>query len=491
MSLLLDALKEAQKQRNNAPDLSRSEPDNNVVEESPVEASAVEQGIVEDELELELELELDLETDSSPGAEGGEPTQIATSEPSPENSPKNEAQEIADSSNMHSLHSANAVFRNRRGGKSKRPLVIASTVLCLVLLSFVSYVFFFTESSPPPSIKPQVKQSPGQTAENGNTQPFANTGSKTQNTEVKTKVNKVVASAVVTTAAKIEPLRMSGVGKKDALGGHESVQPGARAVGITGGLSDGEVEKTVVAKKNLLALQSPVIVNPAIGQPSNKNAEKTSVKANIGADQRAELTGIHIRKRRIPAKRNKNLELAQKSLFRGDVDSAEHGFTGVLAASPKNITALMGMASIAQLKGQNDWAQLYYQRVLAENPQHLRARVGVLNLTNSLSLEVGSALKQLIQENPEQTFLYASLGDYYLKRAEWHAAQKAYFTAFSRDSMNADYAYNLGICLDQMAKAKLAMDFYRQALELSHTSSASFDAVVLEARIAVLTGTLQ
>ena len=144
------------------------------------------------------------------------------------------------------------------------------------------------------------------------------------------------------------------------------------------------------------------------------------------------------------------------------------------------------MANLSVTKGQHDRAQFYYQGVLAQSPENLNARAGLLNLASSTSLDVGSALQQLLRESPEKPFLHASLGDYYLKRGEWPAAQAAYFDAFSRDPKNANYAYNLAISLDQMAKPKLALQFYQQALNLEKARPAHFDKAVLVARITVL-----
>jgi len=56
------------------------------------------------------------------------------------------------------------------------------------------------------------------------------------------------------------------------------------------------------------------------------------------------------------------------------------------------------------------------------------------------------------------------------------AAQAAYFQAYNLQPDNPDYAYNLAIGLEHLEQQKLALTYYRKALELSFQKGrAGFD----------------
>ncbi|OUS10386.1 hypothetical protein A9Q89_11205 [Gammaproteobacteria bacterium 53_120_T64] len=514
MSLLLDALKEAQKQRQVRAAGEQSELDDH----DTLPLNENEEAL---ELELELDLELavpaeeeptalvseDISADSRPALTASLQSETAAglvasdvprdvsssdatsnpplpleAQPSADSSPVLERPALGTRVNIDSAHSANAVFRNRGGLKEKRPLVIALVLLCLVSLAVMAYVFFLANEyslAPPKAVGVQKMSSPA------------------------TPVGALAVAGDVTT-------RNGAAGVNNASLPAEGT---AKAAVITVSPSPDEVERPAAQENPApsLAEQSQVSVKV----PSNKQNEESNT-AQSSAKQRPELavasnpralrtepepaqdavtasqvgfSGIQIHKRRIPEKRNEQLRLAEEALHGGQLHRAEVGFSAVLKTSPANVTALLGMANVLVMQGQHQQAQLFYRQVLVVNPQHLRARAGLLGLASSSSLSIGSGLQQLIEENPAQAFLHASLGNYYLKRREWGAAQEAYFDAFSRDAKNADYAYNLAICLDQMLKPKLALQFYRQALELERTFNAHFERSVVLSRIAVLKAT--
>lgn len=492
MSLLLDALKEAQKQRKGA-EITRS-PKTGV-----------------DENELELELELNFESDLPVSVEGdGEnlvgdirevqspPEQASKDQQFQNHSPEQEAStvkppaflatgsakaldSVEGSESHNSPHSANAVFHNRGRHSTKRHFVIGLAFIGVVVLVFIGYLIFLSESSSRPlqqalrtkNINPAVKVSVDKTS---------------GTSEGKSLVSKVDSLSQPTQ----KPVGISGSEMIDPTKQADNKRLEAKATVIVqevvssqtvGFPRDVENTSTLKGERDTHAVESR-----RVEAGMNSNAKQIGIaQANNPAIVAAEpFTGIQIRKRRIPAKRNENLQRGQQALVSADLASAASSFTSVLKTSPSNVTALLGMASVYEMQGENNQAQLYYHQVLAQNPQNLMARVGMLSLANSNKLSVGSSLKQLLLESPEKAFLHASLGDYYLKRRQWAPAQAAYFDAFSRDSKNANYAYNLAVCLDQMAKPELALQFYQQALDLKTTVKSGFDNAVLVERIAVL-----
>ena len=472
MSLLLDALKEAQKQRQS---------------DDGAQQIGTESPSAEDELEFELELDLEniAEADSDLSNTGPESTRVeaevltetsqsdsnhasADDKVAPESilkvtapSPlKHEPGEALNKTLIESPHSANAVFRNRNRLNKKRYLLLVLILACLSLLAIGAYLYFLTESFSPAS----------QTV-----LPRAMSIQPTETPTAKAAVSALNGSTSSVEKLVTEPVMTAVVPKVVAAKHIDSDQREDEAATVR--------NKDAVTVANESDLETESLAKPLIDARDQKNLTAT-VTESFSAEE--SFTGIKIRKRRIPAQREISLRRAQRAMASGDLVGAESNYGSVLKASPTNIVALLGMANLSATKGQHDRAQFYYQGVLAQSPENLNARAGLLNLASSASLDVGSALQQLLRESPEKPFLHASLGDYYLKRGEWSAAQAAYFDAFSRDPKNANYAYNLAISLDQMAKPKLALQFYQQALSLEKARPAHFDKAVLVARITVL-----
>lgn len=201
---------------------------------------------------------------------------------------------------------------------------------------------------------------------------------------------------------------------------------------------------------------------------------------------------ISIRKRYIPNKIKTDLAKGKQAVANGDLEFAERIFSEVLEKFPKNTEALVYMADIMGVQNKNEIARSLYAAALENSPGNLKASMGLINLTrDKTSLNQGSNLKQLIIDNPNRAFLHANLGDYYVGRNEWPAAQAAYFEAFAQNPENANYAFNLAVCLDQLGKGEIALRYYKQALELNKFSKSRFNENSALARVQVLTGVYQ
>ena len=71
---------------------------------------------------------------------------------------------------------------------------------------------------------------------------------------------------------------------------------------------------------------------------------------------------------------------------------------------------------------------------------------------------------------------------------QWAPAQQAYFQAYQLQPDNPDYAYNLAVGLEHLSQPKLALTYYRQALELGNMKGhAGFDSARVQERIGQLT----
>ena len=94
-----------------------------------------------------------------------------------------------------------------------------------------------------------------------------------------------------------------------------------------------------------------------------------------------------------------------------------------------------------------------------------------------------SRLKTLIATNPEATQLHFALGNQYAQQARWAEAQAAFFKAYTGDSENADFAFNLAVSLDHLRQKALALQYYQRAIALAANRPVSFELTQIQTRI--------
>ena len=189
--------------------------------------------------------------------------------------------------------------------------------------------------------------------------------------------------------------------------------------------------------------------------------------------------------------RHRNADLAQAySAYRArDYVSARRAYDAVLRVQPEQRDALLGLAAIESRYGRIERAHRIYSQVLRRNPQDPVANAALFNLHNLAGREVSeSQLKLLLDQYPSSPSLHFSLGNFYARRSRWSEAQQAYFSAFSADKDNPEYAYNLAVSLDRLGKANVATQYYQKALILSDERAPSFNVGEVRSRIRALSG---
>ena len=169
----------------------------------------------------------------------------------------------------------------------------------------------------------------------------------------------------------------------------------------------------------------------------------------------------------------------------GDLVKARAEYEQVLREEPANRDALLGLAAVEMRAQRYDLSDTYYQRILRADPRNPHAQAGLLAL-RSQQLDpvlVESRVKSLLATDREANVLYFTLGNQYAQQGRWAEAQQAYFKAFATDPDNADYAFNLAVSLDQLHQPNLALEYYRRALVLAEKRSASFAPEAARARV--------
>jgi tetratricopeptide (TPR) repeat protein len=189
---------------------------------------------------------------------------------------------------------------------------------------------------------------------------------------------------------------------------------------------------------------------------------------------------------------NPTLANAYASLQAGRLESAAQLYGQLLRSEPKSADALLGLAAIAVREGRNDDAAAHYRAILEIDPRHAVAQSGLIALTGRAEpVAAESHLKQLIAREPS-AFLYFTLGNLYADQSLWAPAQQAYFQAHHLEPDNPDYAYNLAVGLEHISQSRLALGFYRRAVELSAARpQVHFDPARARERINVLAAQVQ
>jgi Tfp pilus assembly protein PilF len=158
---------------------------------------------------------------------------------------------------------------------------------------------------------------------------------------------------------------------------------------------------------------------------------------------------------------------AYQALQDGHVEQAETLYRNALQNEGQNVDALLGLAAIAAQRGQVQQAIAFYDRALEAEPRNATAQAGLIALIGQADPQMSETrLKQLIAREPS-AFLYYSLGNLYAGQNQWPPAQQSYFQAFQMQPDNADYAYNLAVGLEHLNQSKLALSYYRKAIDLS------------------------
>ena len=180
-----------------------------------------------------------------------------------------------------------------------------------------------------------------------------------------------------------------------------------------------------------------------------------------------------------------DIALAYNSLLSGNRAEAKRLYSIAAERDPFNTDALLGLASIAGNQGDLNGAERHYRRALELDPQNASALAGLASIRQPGGPSE-SQLKFELARAPDSAPLRFALGNQYANQGRWDEAQQAYFDAFSLDGRNADYAYNLAVSLDQLEQSKQAFTYYRKALDLAKVHGASFRSSDISTRLTEL-----
>lgn len=183
---------------------------------------------------------------------------------------------------------------------------------------------------------------------------------------------------------------------------------------------------------------------------------------------------------------------AYSAFQRDNLVVAQDLYRRVLAESPRNRDALLGLAAIANRNGETRLAMELYSRLLARDPSDAVARAGLLGLRPVGGPEQQEReLRRLVELQPQVAPVVYALGNFYAAQDRWRDAQRYYFDALQQaktDSLqgvpvNPDYAFNLAVSLEHLNESALAETYYREAIAYAAEFPAGFDVSIARERL--------
>ena len=162
------------------------------------------------------------------------------------------------------------------------------------------------------------------------------------------------------------------------------------------------------------------------------------------------------------------LELAYAALTQGRLADAEAGYKEVLKTSPEERDALLGLAYLAHQGGRGEGAKDFYQRVLRQEPGNPSARAGLLlqNL-NSDTQDLSAGALEVAAQHPASAAAQSVLGHSLVRQGRLADAQMAFQRAHVLEPGAALHAFNLAVAFDRLKNYAAASTLYERALSLS------------------------
>ena len=182
------------------------------------------------------------------------------------------------------------------------------------------------------------------------------------------------------------------------------------------------------------------------------------------------------------------VEAGYAAYVAGDLSAARTQYEEALRDEPANRDALLGMAALEVRAGRHETAEALYIRVLQADPRDAQAHAALISLRAGRADPVvtESRVKSMLAAEPSAHALNFTLGNQLASQNRWAEAQQEYFKAYTAEPDNADFAFNLAVSLDHLRQSRQALEYYQRALALAGKRGASFDANAARQRAAEL-----
>jgi tetratricopeptide (TPR) repeat protein len=223
---------------------------------------------------------------------------------------------------------------------------------------------------------------------------------------------------------------------------------------------------------------APRVARPAPPRPKARRPVETAAATSVPVRPTVS------RHRPAPAI-NPNVSAGYAAYQAGDMDRARRDYEAALRDDPNDRDALLGLAAVETRARRVAQAEGLYRRVLDADPRDAHAQAGLVGLrtgqVNPVSAE--TQMKGLIAVESRESVLYFTLGNQYAQQSRWAEARQAYAQAVAIDPENPDFAYNYAVSLEHARDTQSALQQYRRALSLGLKHTPSFDVQAAEARV--------
>jgi tetratricopeptide (TPR) repeat protein len=167
------------------------------------------------------------------------------------------------------------------------------------------------------------------------------------------------------------------------------------------------------------------------------------------------------------------LDTAYAALTDDRLDEAGIAYRKALEKNPGERDALLGLAYIAQRQGNSDEARIHYQNVLRQEPANASANAGLLAIAAEGDLAgAASRAREMAERAPDSAAVLSAFAGILAREGRIAEAQQVYFKALTLEPDNALHAYNLAVALDRLHKYAQARSYYQRALALAEKSNA-------------------
>lgn len=235
--------------------------------------------------------------------------------------------------------------------------------------------------------------------------------------------------------------------------------------------STDEFTRPVIKRSNMIKINQ----NTKIA----KNFSKT-VSTNLSVE------GDRLSKSQIPSKPKSDSQIlssAYEYVINENYQMAEDLYQQVLRKNPTNIEALQNMGVIAYNQGQYEKSRFWFEKVLSISPNN-RFSKNVLFAMESFDGE--TLIEEAQSSNPAQ--LNYIQGTINAEKGQWALAQNRFATAVAYDQKNPDYVYNLAVACDNLGDWECALQNYQRSLLNYRLQRGNFSLSVVRSRILEILG---
>lgn len=468
MSLLLEALKKAEKAKEEAQRRAggEAEPAASSFDLDATVVDPTKHVTTRDELpDISAPLEI-LSEDFQSSRQKSRPVELALEEAAPPPPPAPEQRPAATPAQKREAARASAQAQEQNTdraaaqkvfeAKFKEPnpkLPFYITVGVLAAFGIGTAVYFWYQLRPPPAL---VNVNPPRPA--GEPPPAA----------ADAKPAPGAPAADSTPAAQAPIPGLPGAPPAAPAGGAPSPAPAAPAAAAAAPPAPGPAPAPVAPTA---AAQKPAST-PAAGVPPARAPRSTSPREPAPSAQQDRALSVN----RSGAQVHPRVASGYAAYQSGDLTQARTDYEQALREDATNRDAALGLAAVEMRAQRYEQADAIYQRLLQVNPRDPHAQAGMLALRGQAldPVQAESRVKTLLAADPEASVLHFTLGNQYAQQGRWAEAQQAYFKAYAGDPENPDYAFNLAVSLDQLRQPSLALEYYRRALAAAQKRSSNF-----------------